>query len=165
MGKLAERSAVSAKEIRKLIAASGTTVGEGVRIAQDTLKTMDTIIAGSKATSEMIDELSSAIRQGVSGIHEVNESVRQISEMSLSISAATEEQSTNSRQIGTTLESINQLTQQTASASEEMAASTLGLTELAQRLQGQVSRFTLGVGQEEALAQGSAVALPSAPGG
>jgi methyl-accepting chemotaxis protein len=45
---------------------------------------------------------------------------REISEMSQSISAATEEQTTNAKQVSKAIENVNELTQQAASAAEEM---------------------------------------------
>ena len=66
-----------------------------------------------------------------------------VSEMSQSISAATEEQTTNAKQVSKAIENVNELTQQAAGAAEEMSASTEELSSLAQTLQRLVEQFRL----------------------
>lgn len=163
VSKLASRSASSTKEITQLITASDRSVGEGVKIAQGTLQAMDGIIAGSRSTSRLIEELTETIRIGVAGIHEVDHAMKLMSEMSQSISSSTQEQSANTRQIGSTVENLNELTQQTASASEQMSEATTGLSRMAQNLQAQVELFTFSQATEAAALGGQTLGINSNP--
>jgi hypothetical protein len=79
--------------------------------------------------------------QQVAALKELVGAIQNISEMSQSISAATEEQSTNSRQVAKAVEGVSELTQSAASAAEQMSASTEQLSGMAQLLQKLVSGF------------------------
>ena len=159
VSKLAERSASSTKEIESLISQSGKSVTASVKVAEATLKAMDTIIEGSKKTAVMIEELAQEVEQGLLGIREVSKAVADISEMSQSISAATEEQTINSRELSKAVENVNGITQQAASAAEEMSGATTELSTLAQQAEGLVEVLTRGSGQEK---QGEGTAVEAA---
>ena len=148
VSKLAERSASSTKEIEKLIKESGKSVAAGVQIAQGALKAMEAIIGGPKKTNEMVGALASDLGQQVTAITEMGKATDSISEMSQSISAATEEQTTNAKQVSKAIENVNELTQQAASAAEEMSSATEELSGLAQSLQKLVEQFKLAEGAE-----------------
>jgi len=143
VSKLADRSASSTKEIRALIKESANNVLEGVKTAQGSQLAMEQIRAASQRVNEMISNLTEAMRQQLSVIHELSQSLASVSEKGRSISAATEEQSSNTRQVSQAVESVNELTQQAASAAEQMSAATVELSELSQELQRQVDRFKL----------------------
>ena len=143
VSKLAERSASSTKEIEALIKQSGKSVSGGVEIAQAALEAMRAIIAGAEKSNRMVAALASDIEQQVGSIQELNKATGSISEMSQSISAATEEQTTNAKQVAKAIENVNELTQQAASAAEEMSAATEQLSTLAQQMQRLVEQFKL----------------------
>ncbi|HTO22892.1 MAG TPA: methyl-accepting chemotaxis protein, partial [Spirochaetia bacterium] len=67
-----------------------------------------------------------------------------VSEMSASISAATEEQSTNARQVAKAMEQVNQVTQGAASAAEELSAATEQLSAMAGELKKLATQFRIG---------------------
>jgi methyl-accepting chemotaxis protein len=73
-----------------------------------------------------------------------------VSELSRSISAATEEQSTNARQVSKAVENVNEITQSAASSAEEMSSATEQLTMMAQDLQKLVGQFKIGSAEEVA---------------
>ena len=79
--------------------------------------------------------------QQVAAIAELARTLKNVSEMSQGISAATAEQTTNARQVSTAVENVNDLTQQAASAAEEMSASTQQLSQMAQQLQTLMAQF------------------------
>ena len=66
-----------------------------------------------------------------------------VSEMSQSISSATEEQSVNAKQVSTAVENVNDVTQSAASAAEEVSASTAQLASMAVELQKLTSQFQI----------------------
>ena len=143
VSKLADRSSSSTKEIEKLIKESGKSVSAGVAIAQAALLSMEAIIAGARKTNEMVGALAADLGQQVGAIAEMGKATDSISEMSQSISAATEEQTTNAKQVSKAIENVNELTQQAASAAEEMSSATEELSGLAQSLQKLVEQFKL----------------------
>ena len=67
-----------------------------------------------------------------------------VSEMSQSISAATEEQTTNAKQVSKAVENVNEVTQSAASAAEEMSSATEQLSSMAQELQRLMAQFKIG---------------------
>ena len=144
VSKLAERSAVSTREIEKLISDSEQNVVNGVKVAQGALEAMNAIIDGAQNTNQTIVEFSGDMEAQIQSIAAVAAAIESVTEMSHSISAATEEQTTNARQVATAVESVNELTQQAATAAGQMSDGTVELTDLAQQLKGLVEQFALG---------------------
>jgi methyl-accepting chemotaxis protein len=143
VSKLAERSAASAKEIAALITESGKTVISGVKIAQESLSAMDTIITGSQETSRKLNALGKDIEQGVTATRAVSGAMGDISDISRSIASSTGEQAVRSQDVMQAIENATEITQQASAASEEMSAATVQLSELARTLQSLVERFRL----------------------
>jgi methyl-accepting chemotaxis protein len=160
VSKLAERSAVSAKEIGGLIEESTRNVTMGVATAHDSQSSMEQIRDDSRRVKEMIDVVSEAMRQQVEAVKELTQALANVSQMSQSISLATGEQTTNSRQVSVAVEQMSELTQTSASAAEEMSASTEQLAGLAQSLQRLTSQFTIDANAKAAVPAAAAEALP-----
>ncbi|HUJ76475.1 MAG TPA: CZB domain-containing protein, partial [bacterium] len=76
-------------------------------------------------------------------IKELAKALENVSEMSQSISASTEEQTTNAKQVSLAVEGVNEITQSAASAAEEMSASTEQLTTMAQDLRSMMGQFKI----------------------
>jgi len=152
VSKLAERSAASTREIQTLINESGTIVTNGVKVAQGALSAMNAIIDGAQKTNKAITELSGRIHSQIDSIANAVAITGSITEMSHSISAATEEQTTNARQVATAVENVNELTQHAALAAEQMSAATVELSQLAQQLTNLVQQFALETDSPAALA-------------
>ncbi|WP_016776468.1 methyl-accepting chemotaxis protein [Anaerophaga thermohalophila] len=104
--KLAERSQVAAEEINELSA-------EGVNVAVEAGKLLETIVPEMEKTSKLIQE----------------------------ISAASMEQNSGADQINTAIQQLNQVVQQNAAASEEMASSSEELAGQAEQMREIVSYF------------------------
>jgi hypothetical protein len=79
----------------------------------------------------------------VKAIQELARALGSVNEMSLGITAATEEQTTNARQVSRAVENVNELTQSAASSAEEMSAATGQLSTMAQELQRLVGQFRI----------------------
>ena len=115
VSKLAERSAHSTKEIESLIKETLKQVQQGVHLAEGSGASMEEIIVGAHG----------GLHHG-GGAAEVHRAAgrrrsrgsparwKNLSEMSLGITAATEEQTTNSRQVSKAIESVNEITQAAA---------------------------------------------------
>ena len=113
---LAQRSAEAAKEIKKLIGDSVTSVQAGTRLVEDAGNTMSEVMTSVQKVSSLISEISAAANEQSLGIGQVNVSVGQ----------------------------LDQMTQQNAALVEESAAAAESLKDQANRLGEMASRFRLG---------------------
>jgi methyl-accepting chemotaxis protein len=102
---------------------------------------MEAIIEGSRTTSGMVEALGGDLASGATAIGEMTTAMGSISEMSESISAATEQQSVNAKQVAGAIENVNDLTQQAAAAAVQMSGATGDLTGMARTLEDLVERF------------------------
>ncbi|HEY4350114.1 MAG TPA: methyl-accepting chemotaxis protein [Paraburkholderia sp.] len=113
---LAQRSGAAAKEIKALIDKSVERVSNGTELVGRAGRTMD----------------------------EINEAVRRVSEITVEISAASEEQSDGIEQVTQAVTQMDSVTQQNAALVEEAAAAAASLREQAERMNGAVSVFRTG---------------------
>ena len=143
VGKLADRSSASTKEIEGLIKDSVKNVGRGVETAQSSRGAMEQIRASSQHVKDMIASLSASMREQVTAMKELSIAVGSVNEMSQGISAATEEQTSNAKQVSKALESVNELTQAASSSAGEMSSGTEQLAGMARQLQALVGQFKL----------------------
>jgi methyl-accepting chemotaxis protein len=157
VGKLADRSAASAKEIEGLIRESAKNVDRGVEMANGSHAGMEQMRGASQQVKEMIAGLTLSMQQQVAAVKEMVASLEKVSEMSQGISAATEEQASSARQVSKAMESVNELTQGAASAAGETFASTEQLSQMAQQLRSLTGQFKIG--------EDGGGATPRLPGG
>ena len=138
---LAGRSADAAKEIKQLIEASVSRVGEGNVLAQQAGDTMGDVVVAIQKVTEIVTAISSASQEQASGVAQVGEAVTQ----------------------------MDQVTQQNAALVEEMAAAATSLHTQGQELVRAVSAFrwngehSSASPQIPALAGGARRPLPRAP--
>jgi methyl-accepting chemotaxis protein len=141
VGKLADRSSASTKEIEGLIKESVSSVSAGVQTARRSQETIEQMRGSSRKVQEMIAELTKSLQQQVSGVKELSLALGNVNEMSRSISAATEQQTASSRQVAKAVENVNEITQTVAASAEEMSGATEELSSMAQELQRLVAQF------------------------
>jgi methyl-accepting chemotaxis protein len=98
----------------------------------------------------MIAKVTESMGMQVGAIKELAKALENVSEMSQSISASTEEQTTNAKQVSQAVEGVNEITQSSASSAEEMSASTEQLSGMAQELQRMVAQFKIRNGNGKA---------------
>ena len=120
---LAQRSSTAAKEIKELIDASVTTVRTGSAQAESVGATMNEIQQAVKQVSDIIGEIAAATGEQSRGIEQVNQAVGQ----------------------------MDQVTQQNAALVEEAAAAAHSLDEQAARLLDTVAMFRLAAGHDAAM--------------
>ncbi|GAB7525828.1 methyl-accepting chemotaxis protein [Paraburkholderia sp. 2C] len=113
---LAQRSGAAAKEIKALIDKSVERVSNGTELVGRAGRTME----------------------------EINEAVRRVSEITVEISAASEEQSDGIEQVTQAVTQMDSVTQQNAALVEQAAAAAASLREQAERMNGVVSVFRTG---------------------
>jgi methyl-accepting chemotaxis protein len=112
---LAQRSAAAAREIKSLIQASVEQVDAGTGLVQQAGATMGDIQRAIERVNTLMGEVRSATREQSAGITQVSGSVAQ----------------------------MDQATQQNAALVEESAAAAQSLSQQAQTLMGQVSKFRI----------------------
>jgi methyl-accepting chemotaxis protein len=75
---LAQRSAESAKEIKKLIQDSVVKVDGGTRLVDESGRTLEDIVTSVKRVTDLIAEISGASREQAAGVEEINKAVTQM---------------------------------------------------------------------------------------
>ncbi|MFT9160456.1 MAG: methyl-accepting chemotaxis protein, partial [Acetobacter sp.] len=113
---LAQRSAVSAKDIRKLIAASSQQVADGVRLVDRTCVTLDKI-------SRQVDTIATFVTE---------------------IKTLSQSQAKSLGEVNTAIASIDRSTQQNAAMVEQSSAATQNLRQETRALAGSVKQFRIG---------------------
>lgn len=113
---LAGRTSESAKEIEKLINESVARVEHGDAMIQNSFEMLKKIVENTKKTSDVIVEVSAAMR----------------------------EQSDAAVQIQSSIEQLNQVTQENAAMVEEISSSSETLDAEAERLRADVAQFKVG---------------------
>lgn len=88
---LAQRSAGAAREIKALISDSVGKVEAGSRQVQDAGVTMGEIVANVQRVSVMIDEISLASNEQLSGIDQINSAVTHLDQMTQQNAALVEQ--------------------------------------------------------------------------
>lgn len=112
---LAQRSATSAKEIKRLIQDSVSKVENG---------------------STLVNKSGETLR-------EIVESVKRVTDIVAEIAAASQEQSTGVEQVNKAVSQMDQVTQSNSSQTEELSATAQSLASSSQQLQAMVARFRL----------------------
>ncbi|WP_169926775.1 methyl-accepting chemotaxis protein [Massilia putida] len=88
---LAHRSAASAKEIKALIGASVANVDVGAGLVDNAGRTMDEVVESVQTVARLIGDITAASREQSVGIGSVNESIRQMDEVTQQNAAMVEE--------------------------------------------------------------------------
>lgn len=112
---LAQRSANSAREIKKLIEESVTNIDRGSQLVQEAGNTMDELMTGVSSVTTLMSEIMSASREQSMGIDQVNTAINQ----------------------------LDSTTQQNASLVEQVSAAAQAMEEQSVQLELVVSSFRL----------------------
>lgn len=167
--KLAERSARSAGEIAELIqtmrsgmdqAVSAMQAGtdrveRGVGLAQQAGQALERILSAFASLNDQIQSIASGAEQMRRGLEQVTASVAHVAEVAEGFTASTSEMSDQSEQVSAAIENVSAISEETAASAEEVSAATQemnasieeisrsarALREMAQDLEGIVTRF------------------------
>ncbi len=113
---LAQRSAEAAKEIKALISASSSQVGEGVKLVGETGQALGRIVERVGEIDSLVSEIAASSAEQATGLNEVNTAVNQ----------------------------MDQVTQQNAAMVEEATAATHSLKAETAELSRLIGQFTIG---------------------
>ena len=127
---LAQRSAAAAKETAEMIEGSIKKTGIGTRIAEDTSKALEEIVAGATKVTDLIGEIASASKEQAEGIGQINTGLSQVDQVTQQVTASAEE---------------------SASASEELSSQSLQLKQMLDKFKLRKQGFNLASGLPEGI--------------
>jgi len=143
IGKLAEQTADSAKNITGLVSDGVRSAKQGIRDIGDTSKAMENIINYVNNTKEFVQKIVSSADIQAKSSEVVLNATKEVMDMSNSISGSTNEQNTTHEEISKTMNQINEQTQQQASGAHEIAASAEEISAQAESLKKLLEFFKL----------------------
>jgi len=97
---LAQRSAEAAKEIKGLISASTTHVGQGVDLVGETGKALARIVAQVAEINAVVSSISASAQEQASALHQVNTAVNQMDQVTQQNAAMVEETTAAAHALG-----------------------------------------------------------------
>lgn len=112
IGKLAEDSAASAVNTRKLIESTIVEVESGALITEKTAEALERVIGGLREIAEGAEKTNSSAKQQAEAMHEIGNGVEHISEIVQNNSAAAEETSATSEELSAQAVTLTELTGQ-----------------------------------------------------
>jgi methyl-accepting chemotaxis protein len=142
VGKLAERSGSSTKEIVSLIAESAKEIARGVGTARNSQTAMESIRTASERVREKIAILAAEVANQASAADAMFSAFARVTEMSQGIASAAQEQALGARTLASGVENVNQVTQNAAAAVGEISSATEQISQMSEELQELTDRFT-----------------------
>ncbi|MBP7331241.1 MAG: methyl-accepting chemotaxis protein, partial [Firmicutes bacterium] len=105
---LAQRSAKAAKETAEMIEGSIKKTEVGTRIAEETSRALEEIVAESAKVTDLISEIASASKEQAMGIGQINEGLNQVDQVTQQNSASSEELAAASQEMNSQAEMVKQ---------------------------------------------------------
>lgn len=143
IGKLADQTSSSVKEIDKLIKKSEEEVNKGLENVNDTVSAISSIIKGVNEINEMIKTIGENMKQNLSSNEIVNRDADNLASLSEQIGIATSEQKNAASEIVKSITYMNQLSQSNAASAEEITAKAEDIAELIKKTSQKVKDLDL----------------------
>lgn len=143
IAKLAEQTAGSTGEIKKLILESNSKVESGSQLVAKTAESLRLIINNVKKTAELMEQIAKSSVELDESSKKAAGNAKEVNRMSEEISTMMQEQSISSNEIIKAIDRINEVTQSVASGSEELAASSEELSSQSELLNNLVKKFKI----------------------
>ncbi len=143
IAKLAEQTAGSTGEIKKLILESNNKVESGSQLVAKTAESLRLIISNVKNTAELMEQIAKSSVELDESSKKAAGNAKEVNRMSEEISTMMQEQSISSNEIIKAIDRINEVTQSVASGSEELAASSEELSSQSELLNDLVKKFKI----------------------
>lgn len=141
VGKLAEQTATSLKDIEKLILSSDNEIKNGIVNIQNTVSTIQSIIEGFSMIGTMMYEISNKMEIQNNTKNQFVEEMTKVKDISSIINNSVREQQTASDNVIKSVSIINESTQGIAARSEELAANSINLKDRISLLQREIQFF------------------------
>jgi methyl-accepting chemotaxis protein len=143
IGKLADKTARSIKDIDELIQANDTEINNGRKTIETTISLITTIIQGVNLFQQMTESIEVNTKEQAKINVQVTDEVDRVNEISKTIKLSMEEQKNAINEVSQAIFNINDLTQSTAAGLEEMTANSSGIANLAETLKRKINFFQL----------------------
>lgn len=143
IGKLAEQTAMGAKDITQQVQTGLQEVIKGREYVDMTSKALLNIIENIRKTDELVNKITESSKIQLAASEKALSETRKVLEMAENISYATTEQMNTNREMVNTVNQINQLTQAVAAGAEEIASSSEEISAQAEGLKDQISFFKI----------------------
>lgn len=143
IGKLADKTAQSAKSIKVYITEGLEEVSKGKGYVDTTAKALSIIVENIEKNRAIIDEISKSIAFQSDSSQKVLSHIEKVMKMAIDISDSTKEQATTNKQINATVENINTQTQDVAREAEDIARISKKISDQAKSLNTQIDFFKL----------------------
>lgn len=141
IGKLAEQTADSAKNITSLVSNGVKSAKQGIKDIDETSRALQNIINYITNTKELVQKIANSTEQQTSASEQVLKATAQVMEMSDNISNSTNEQTVTHMEISKTMDQINEQTQAQASGAEEIASSAEEISAQAENMKNVLDFF------------------------
>ena len=143
IGKLADKTSRSIKDISSLVSTNQTEIAMGSKIIQDTILIIHKVIEGVNSFQSMAETLELQVKMQKSINSIANEEVNSLNQMTSLIRTAMQEQKVAIEEVAKSIYGINEITQSTAAGVEELNASSQGIANTADLLKKEMSFFKL----------------------
>ncbi len=143
IGKLADKTAQSIKDIDELIQANELEISNGTQTIETTISLITTIITGVSSFQQLTQSIEKNTMEQAKINVQVTEEVEKVNQISQAIKVSMEEQKNAIGEVSQAIFNINDLTQSTAAGLEEMTASSSGIANLADTLKRKINFFQL----------------------
>jgi len=141
IGKLAEQTADSAKNITNLVSNGVKSAKQGIKDIDETSHALQNIINYITNTKELVQKIASSTERQAKASEQVLKATAQVMEMSDNISNSTNEQTMTHMEISKTMDQINEQTQAQASGAEEIASSAEEISAQAENMKNVLDFF------------------------
>ncbi|HPI23807.1 MAG TPA: methyl-accepting chemotaxis protein [Spirochaetota bacterium] len=141
IGKLADQTSTSVKEIDALIKKSEQEIGRGLVTVQDTVETMRGIIEGVNVSNNTISDINASMDQYVKSNDSVRSETDRAKQRSDEIKTAMLEQKKAAEEIVGTITGVNNISQENAISAEEIKRQAEMIADMALDLRDKISKF------------------------
>ncbi|MCZ8155627.1 MAG: methyl-accepting chemotaxis protein [Leptospira sp.] len=143
IGKLADKTAQSIKDIDELIHANEVEIESGTKTIESTISLISTIITGVNTFQQLTQSIEANTKEQSKINIQVTAEVENVNQISQQIKLSMEEQKNAISEVSHAIFNINDLTQSTAAGLEEMTATSGGIANLAENLKRKINFFRL----------------------
>ncbi len=143
ISKLAEETAMSAKNITQLVKEGSAQVDSGTGIVTRTAKAFHSIIESIESVRSIISGFSGTLKLLADTASEARGKTDVIKQISSDISMSTKEQMTTNKEISSTIERVNADSQELVNYADEILATSQEIGELSAEIKMQIEKFRI----------------------
>ncbi|HNI90609.1 MAG TPA: methyl-accepting chemotaxis protein, partial [Leptospiraceae bacterium] len=143
IGKLADKTSRSIKDISSLVHTNQNEISQGSKIIQDTIQIIHKVISGVNSFHSMAETLELQVKMQKSINKVANDELNSLNQMTSLIRSAMQEQKLAIEEVAKTIYGINEITQSTAAGVEELNATSEEIAATAESLKKEMEFFKI----------------------